>query len=812
MHGLQLISTQFSDMKSTLHTPTKTNCYHCGDECKTLSIAIHDKHFCCNGCKTVYQILNQNHLDNYYCLNENPGITVKEISATKFSFLDDQSIASKIISFSNANLSKVEFSLPQMHCSSCLWLLENLHRLNENVLASQVNFNQKIINITFQHQKISLRQLAELLSSVGYEPHISQVELDNKHTPKTNTTAIKIGVAGFCFANIMLISFPEYLGLSFEKETAIATYFRYLNLALSLPVLLYSGQEFFINAYHGLKQRYINIDAPIALAITFTFLRSIYEIISRTGAGYLDSGTGIIFFMLVGRALQNKTQSGLNFNRDYKSYFPIAVTVKVQDSEVTKQVEFIQTDDVLVLHHQEIIPVDCILSKGKAEIDYSFVTGENASENISVGEIIYAGGRVAGAQIEVITVKPYSQNSFTQLWNNAVFRKKEEAESFVTRLGRNFAVGVFIAAISGYIYWSIVDPSHALNALTAALIVACPCSLLLTSSFTFGYVIDLFSKHGMFVKGAGAIEEIAKANHIVFDKTGTITEANTMQVEYVGTPLTHAQKSILFSCMQQSMHPLSKAIVQANHGFKKIEIENIVEIKNQGIDAWVHETHVKIGSADFVGATSINDKASSFVFVKLDDKVKGYFRIENKLRKGVDHMFHQIENYDLSLLSGDNNTSEEQMRKLFPPQAQLYFNQKPEDKLHYVESLQAQGKRVIMIGDGLNDAGALKQSDCGISVVENHFSFSPACDAILESKNLKNMQAYLQSAKATKILIQITFVYSILYNIVGLSYALSAQLKPVVAAVLMPSSSISIILISYFGTKFIEKKYLSNNK
>ena len=795
-------------MKSTLHTPTKTPCFHCGDECKTMSIAINDKHFCCNGCKTVYQVLNQNNLDNYYCLNENPGITVKEISETKFSFLDDKTIAAKLISFSNSTQSKVEFNLPQMHCSSCLWLLENLHKLNPHVLSSQVNFTKKNIHITFLHQHISLRQLAELLTSVGYEPHISQLELDKKETPKTNTTAIKIGVAGFCFANIMLISFPEYLGLSFEKETAIATYFRYLNVALALPVLLYSGQEFFVNAFHGFKQRYINIDAPIALAIAVTFLRSMYEIVTGTGAGYLDSGTGIIFFMLVGRALQNKTQSGLTFNRDYKSYFPIAVTCKNKNQEVTKQVEHIQTDDVLIIHHQEIIPVDCILSKGKAEVDYSFITGENATEFINIGELIYAGGRVAGPQIEVITVKPYSQNSFTQLWNNSVFRKKEEAESFVTRLGKNFAVGVFVAAIAGFFYWSVVDPTNALNALTAALIVACPCSLLLTSTFTFGYVIELFSKHGMFVKNAHTIEEMAKANHIVFDKTGTITEANTLRVEYHGTPLSKDESSILFSMMQQSMHPLSKAIVQANPDYQKIAIENCNERKNQGIDAWVNETHFRIGSAAFVGAEVPTDRASSYVFVKIEDTVKGYFRIENKVRAGVDHLFHQIVDYNVSLLSGDNNTSEEQMKKLFPANAQLLFQQKPEDKLHYVESLQESGQRVIMVGDGLNDAGALKQSDCGISVVENHFSFSPACDAILESKNLKNMQAYLQSAKATKLLIQFTFVYSILYNIVGLSYALSAQLQPVVAAVLMPSSSISIILISYFGTKWIERKYL----
>jgi len=795
--------------KDILKLATEKKCYHCGDDCKTSSIKIEDKPFCCSGCKSVYQILNQSHLDNYYCLNENPGITSKDVEPSKFQFLDDENIARKIISFSNQTVTQVTFYLPQIHCSSCLWLLESLKKINEFILSSQVNFNSKKISVSFNHQKISLRGVAELLASIGYEPHISLHEIDIDKVRKSNANAIKIGVAGFCFANIMLISFPEYLGLSYAGDHTLTKFFRLLNLGISLPVIFYCANEFFINALHSFKQKYLNIDAPIALAIAITFSRSVYEILTNTGAGYLDTMSGLVFFMLIGRALQSRTQNSLIFNRDYKSYFPIAVTLIDNEIESSKQIEEIKTDDVLLLHHQEIIPVDCILSKGKAEIDYSFITGESVSHFVKIGEIIYAGGKVLGLNIEVITVKPFSQNSFTQLWNNSVFKTKNEPYSFVTNLSKYFSFALFTVAISAFIYWQIIDPTKALDAFTAALIVACPCSLLLTSSFTFGYIIELFTKHGMFVKSKQTIEEMAKVNHIVFDKTGTITEANHLDIHFYGKPLFEEEKTTIFSCMQQSMHPFSRAIVEHYKGFNKINISNLKEVKGFGIEAWVNDQHIKIGSAEFVGFSCKNHNAMSIVYVKIDDIIKGKFIIENQIKKGIDEMFRNLKCYNISLLSGDNESSKIQMKELFPQNSELLYKQLPGDKLNCILELQNQGKKVMMVGDGLNDAGALKQSNCGISIVQNHFSFSPSCDAILESKSISKLNAFMQSAKDCKRLIQITFSYSVLYNVVGLSIAISAQLQPVVAAILMPSSSISIILISFLGTKYIEKKNFS---
>ncbi|HOZ51459.1 MAG TPA: heavy metal translocating P-type ATPase metal-binding domain-containing protein [Chitinophagaceae bacterium] len=790
----------------------KNKCYHCGEECVNDEIHIGDKLFCCSGCKSVYSILNQHELEGYYCLNETPGNTLVKVNEVKFQFLDDESIAAKIYTFKNDKQTQVQFYLPQIHCSSCLWLLENLHKLNEGIISSQVNFNEKKVSISFHQKIITLRQLAELLASVGYEPYITLQDYEEKDkSPVDRKSTIKLGIAGFCFANIMLISFPEYLGLEFSENKTISIFFRYANLLLSLPVFFYAAQEFFINAWSSIKQRFLNIDAPIALAITITFVRSIYEIVTNQGAGYLDSMSGIVFFMLIGRSLQYKTFTNLKFNRDYKSYFPISIAILENGVEKIKKIQDVNEGDILRLHHQEIIPVDCILSSRSAEIDYSFVTGENELTTIKTGEIIYAGGKIQNTAIEVVSIKPFSQNSFTSLWNNQAFKKtKDKTATFIETISKYFSAILLLIATTSYIFWQITDATNAWNAFTAVLIVACPCTLLLASSYTYGFIIELFSKEGMFVKNVETINTLSQIDHIVFDKTGTLSEINKQEIQLFTESCSKDDMAIILSVISHSSHPLSKVIVKYYHEIDKKEIHHIKELAGKGVEAWHDDQYIKIGSAQFVGLQEIENIKGSLVYFSIDKVKNGYFVVSNIIKSGVEELLGNLTNYKLSLLSGDNQSSYEQMKHLFPDGATLLFQQSPQAKLDYIKTLQEKNEKVLMIGDGINDAGALKQSDLGISVVDANFSFSPASDAILNTSKTADLFKFIQSAKAVKKLIIGTFIYSLFYNIIGLSIAVSANMKPVIAAILMPASSISVILIAYIGTKIIYNRYLKN--
>lgn len=778
-------------------------CYHCGEDCPDTHIHSVEKVFCCDGCKMVYEIINQNGLCDYYDMSSNPGQSQKmKVREGKFAFLDNEEIASKLVHFREKEQAHVTFYLPQMHCSSCIWLLEHLPKLETAVISSTVNFLKREVTIVFNTDGISLRKLTELLTSIGYEPHISLHDMDSTRIKKYDRSRIyKIGIAGFCFGNIMLLSFPEYFSSGDMQETVLKKTFSFINLGLALPVFFYCASEFFTSAYKSMKQKFLNIDAPIALAILITFSRSLFEISTQTGAGYLDSMSGIVFFMLLGRFFQDKTYQSLAFDRDYTSYFPIGASrLNRNGSEEQIPVSEVKKGDRLRIHSHEIIPTDGILFLGKGNIDYSFVTGESLPSEKGIGELVYAGGKQIGAAIEIEVVKEVSQSYLTQLWNNEVFKKKglEKKTSFVHKVSRYFTYILFSIAAMTALYWLVYDPGKTWNAVTSILIVACPCALLLSATFTNGSMLSKLQKTGFFAKNANVLESLAEADTIVFDKTGTITLQAEAEIRFECGALSDYEKQLVRSIARQSAHPLSRAIAGYLPLQSSLSVMHFLEQKGEGCTALVNNEIVKIGSEEFVtGVRSGHKVERSRVYVSVNNEVLGYFSVNMVYRDGLVGLIHQLKNnYSLAVISGDNNSEERVLTKIFGNKAQLLFGQSPQDKLEYIRKLQNKGQKVIMIGDGLNDAGALQQSNAGIVVSDDINNFSPGCDAIVDGKQFSRLDKLLDYCKKEKGIIYGSFIISIFYNIAGLYFAVQGNLSPVIAAILMPVSSVSIVLFT----------------
>ena len=787
---------------------TTLACYHCGETCRDTDIQAHDKHFCCEGCKMVYEILNEHGMCTYYDLNQSPGQSQKiMVRSDKFTFLEDLAIQQSLISFKDEQHTHISFYLPQMHCSSCLWLLEQLHKLKDGVVSCKVNFERKEADIIFNHRLVSLRQLAELLTGIGYEPYISYHDLGKKKPVTDRKKIFRLGVAGFCFANIMLMSFPEYLGID-DKEGQLLIFFRYLNLVLSLPVFFYSAGEFYSSAWTALKQKFLNIDAPIVLAIWVTFARSLYEVFTGTGSGYFDSMTGIVFFMLAGRVLQDRTHRQLNFDRDYTSYFPVAVTRIKDELSSTVTLPDIRLNDTLLIHHQELIPADGIITRGRALIDYSFVTGETLPVVKEMGEIVYAGGKQVGGNIEVLVIKEVAQSYLTRLWNKDVFKNGTNTEnSFVHGLSRWFTWVVFAVAIGAGAYWFWQDQSRSWNAITAVLIIACPCALLLSNTFTNGNILRILSRNHFYLRHATVIEKLADIDTIVFDKTGTLTAGTEMEVVYDGKPITAQIRKKVATLAAQSTHPLSKGIAAWAGESLKDPFLAFEEFPGKGIEGMVDGDLIALGSALFITGKTQNDEVS-VVYLSVEGKLLGRFRFRNHYRQSVPMLLRQLqERFNVAVVSGDNDGELPYLRKLLGQRSELYFNQQPEDKLEVLKSMQQEGKKVMMIGDGLNDSGALKQADIGVAITDNSNNFTPASDVIIEAGSLPQLYQLIRLCKFNRTIVMVAFVISILYNITGLYFAVKGTLSPMIAAILMPCSSISILLIT-FGLSNLASKRL----
>jgi len=783
---------------------TDLTCYHCGEECED-TLWEDGRSFCCQGCKTVYSILHANDLCDYYTLDKTPGVKQDGDAgsdAERYRYLDATDVRKKIVEFDSAGFTRVRFYIPAMHCISCIWLLERLPKLVKGIVRAEVNFARKSVCVDFNPQEVLLSEVAGLLYRLGYTPQINLANEVQNPPRMDRSLLLKLAVAGFCFGNVMLFSFPEYLGVG-ASDDGWRTIFAWLNLALSVPVFFFSASYYFRSAWQGLRRREVSIEVPIAAGLLALFLRSSWDIVTGTGAGYLDSFTGLVFFLLIGRWVQGRTFESLSFERDFKSYFPLAIYRQAGDTWEPVVIYTLQRDDVIRVRNMEIVPADSVLLADEAYIDYSFVTGEARPVLVRRDEQVYAGGRLIGQPVTLRVVQATSQSHLTSLWNHEAFRKPEEQtyQKIIDRAARRFTVVVMLLAVATGVYWYFTDPGAMWLVLTSVLMVACPCALALAAPFTYGNMLRVFGRYGLYLKNTDVIERMASIDTVVFDKTGTVTHGDTPDVVFHGQMSKEAYGWV--KCLTaSSTHPLSALIASSIEVDATGEVSGFRELPGKGIEGVLDGHIIRVGAASFVGSASLLDVAGPVIFVSIDDHVQGFFEAKTSVRQGMDTMLGRLKHFDVALLSGDHAAGKDTMRRLFGPSAQLLFGQSPQDKLAFIRQLQDKGRRVMMVGDGLNDSGALKQSDVGIAVTDSTGVFTPASDGILTGAQIANLDRFILLARSARRVLLGAFSVSFFYNAIALSFAVTGHLTPLVAAILMPVSSFSVVAFSMLGVRY----------
>ena len=793
------------------------NCFHCGQNIEKERISFDEKTFCCNGCKSVYEILNINNLSNFYEFNKQSGIRPSDENTSQFDYLDTPEIFNTVTDFSEGKTSLVTFKIPVIHCSSCIWLLESLHTLNTNIHYSQVNFTRKNVQISFNHEELKLSELAKFLTNLGYKPVVNLETADKKEEFLDKTLLIKLAIAGFAFGNGMFFSLPEYTSQwAGTTDYWMETYkdlFRFIMFLLATPVVFYSASDYFKSAWYGLKNKIVNIDVPIVLGIIMLYGRSIYEVLTDYGAGYFDTLCGLLFFMLLGKVFQKRTYSALAYDRDYKSFYPIAVTkVDFNGKQENILLSELKIGDRIMVRNQEIIPVDGILINGEGNIDNSFITGESASIPKKPGDKIFAGGKQLGSALELEVIKTVNQSYLTQLWNKEAFKKYETGlDTLTNEISKYFTFIILGITLIAGIYWGRIDFEKMFQVVAAILIIACPCALALSAPFTFGHVMRILGRNKFYVKDTLTIEKLSKIDTLVFDKTGTITHHKKSNIKFEGTELQEFDLKNIKSLFKNSNHPLSKSIyeyLEVNDEY--FPIENFREIPGKGYEASVRGNHYKIGSAKLVGKTSENLETA--VYISKNEEFLGKYIFKNEYRENLNSLFQKLNSYQIHILSGDNSSEENQLKSMIPNVGGMAFNQSPEDKLNYIKDLQDQQHKVAMLGDGLNDAGALKQSNVGIAIADDTNSFTPSSDVIMSGDKLELFDKYLLFSKDAMRIVKFTFGISFMYNIIGLGFAVTGHMSPIFAAILMPISSISVVAFTSVSTWARSTKYFKIRK
>ncbi|MEW6305296.1 MAG: heavy metal translocating P-type ATPase metal-binding domain-containing protein [Verrucomicrobiota bacterium] len=816
-------------------SPEAPACFHCGTLCRGSIFQRNEKPFCCAGCLTVFELLTENGLSDFYQLGQSAGTRINPAPAGQFHYLDEPAVRERLVDFANDRLTRVTLHLPAIHCIACVWLLENLFRLNPGIGQSQVNFPRKEVAISFDNSQTKLSEVVSLLASLGYEPELRFSDLDTK--PKRFASRrlwLQLGIAGFAFGNTMLFCIAHYLGLDTFSGPAFQKLVGLLSLGLAIPVVAYSAADYWRSAWVSLRQRLLNIDVPIAAGIAALFAQSTYEVVSGHGVGYFDSLAGLLFFLLCGKLFQQKTYDRLAFDRDYKSFFPLSVMRKTVRNEERVALAQLHLGDRLILRNGELIPADARLVEGPAVIDYSFVTGESEPVEKRAGDYLYSGGRQIGGAIEVETVKAVSQSYLTSLWNQEAFRKDEGARlnQLTNRYSQRFTKMVIAIALGAAVFWAWANPALSVKAFTSVLIVACPCALALAAPFALGTAQRVLARQNIFLKNPYVTETLADVDAVVFDKTGTLTAASAGSVTFHGAPLSETEERWLYSMTRHSTHPLPVRIGEAIARAHFPEpVCSFLETPGCGMEGSVAGHEIWMGSVAWLegrGARPIgalraeggspsprpsppgeggtlparghldadglngNPVCGSGVHVAIDGRYRGCYVLASALRPEADALITNLSpEYDLALLSGDNEKERHRFAHLFG--ADLHFNQSPLNKLAFIRQLQGAGKTVMMVGDGLNDAGALKQSDVGVAVVENIHAFSPASDVIMAAPMVPRLNDVLRFAKQSVRVVRASFLISLAYNVVGIAIAASGHLSPIVCAILMPVSSVTVV-------------------
>ncbi len=767
-------------------------CYHCGDALPSRPIHAKNHLFCCNGCASVFQLLEAHQLSDFYQYEPMAGSKPNKERADQYAFLDLPEIRSRYVTFEDKKQVRVNLLLPAIHCSSCIYLLENIQKLEPKIIRAQVHFARKEAAIVFD-PSLALSEIAALLNYIGYPPDFSK----NEHTKRKQdrTFLFQLGIAGFAFGSIMLWSTPDYFGLG-KDNPSFRDFSAYLSFLVSLPVLLFSARSYFISAFKVLRSKSINLDVPITLGIIALYTQSIIQIFSRQGAGYMDSFAGFIFFLLIGKWFQNLTYASLSFDRDFSSFFPVAIQrIQTDHSKQIVPVEQLQVGDIIEVRNEEIVPCDSELLCDEAYIDYSFVTGESLPILLQKSAQIYAGGQIQGAATQMRVKATTSRSHLTQLWNETKDKiPQNNLIRYQDRLSRYFLLILLVIATTSGIMWHFIDPHSVFRVVVAVLIVACPCALALSAPFTLGNTLRALGKKGLYLKNTSVVEALTSIDTIVLDKTGTLTDPNSYRIQTQFNDLNALDFDIFVNLARQSTHPLSRAFAQAHPDSPVIELQQVKELKGKGISATFKAKSYAMGSAIFVGKPQL--AKGSELFLKVEEKF-AHFSFESSWRsKAIALILDSIGAENCYVLSGDHQQDKAALLDHGFYEDHLFFEMTPQQKADQLLTLQKKGKQLLYIGDGINDVGALGTANVGIALSEDMFRFTPSSDAILEARYLTFLPEMLALGRYAKRVLQICLAFSLSYNIFGLSIAISGQLTPLFAAILMPISSITIVFLS----------------
>ena len=746
-----------------------SHCSFCGQPIFVKDSSAIMTNYCCSGCETAEALMNG---------AAGPGPDAATLN--KYEHLSVAGEAEGLRMY-DKNWYSWELELPHIHCTSCLILLERMPEWLEGVYELRVSFSAKRAHIYFNNLVLNPSVLAAWLDYVGYPPKLVGKTKGNRGA------LADLGIAGFAMGNAMMSAFPEYFGLSESSNADLLYFFRYSTAFFATLSLFTAGRFYLLSALKSLSSRSWSLDVPIALGMLVLWGWSSYLLILGVSGGYFDSLAGLVFFLLLGRFLQTRTYSAFSFERTVKDFLPLSIYSEDQGAFV--RLEHLQLGENVYLPEGGIIPADLLL-KAPALIDYSFITGESDPVTLKANEVAKVGGKTLSA-LQASVHAPPLISSLEHVW-----KSKDQSTGWVSaRMTAIFTICVLSVALVSGAAWYFINPDRFVEIAVSVLIVACPCALSLAAPFAYGTARANLAKLGLYLKEGKGITYLSTLKNIAWDKTGTLTQR-------------HSQTSIkwhkedypelLHAVSSRSTHPVSKSLSLALTPSYPVILSNWQEWIGEGISAITEDgTELKLGAGKWLGLPE------GPTYFCVDDILVATIEVSAIYREGMADIFEALSAVRIGqfLISGDH-PKELPASWVAHLADKSHFNQSPSQKAALLRTL----PQTAFIGDGLNDVKAMHEAHIGLSVVEEDLGYFPQSDGILLASGLSKLPAILRYSRRMVRVVRSAYVLSLFYNLLGVVIAVLGLLSPVIAAVLMPLSSITVVLFVVAFAQILQPK------
>ncbi len=766
-------------------------CLHCSTEFSG------ESSFCCRGCETAYKIIQDFGLKKFY-----------DFRKSETNHLETKNINSELIDFTqfakkiNDKEWEIELSIRGIKCGSCVWLIEKALQKYSNVKNSRVNFSTAKLYINWQGDISEINNFCQIINQMGYatSPYEHKKIYDEIESEK-NSLLKKLIISGFAIVAVMM--FSDGLWEDSRKNIGSAThdFLHWILILIGVPAIIYSGSYFFSSAIKSIKSRAINMDVPIASSILVILLLSFYQAIIGDENFYLDSAIMLIFSLLVGRYLELQARCKAKASALEMVDLLTGFATKLNEDGSKKVISSkdLQEGDLVVISAGEKIPSDGVVSEGESEVDSSVITGETLPKPIKIGQAVYAGMINLASPIKIIITKKINDSQVAKILN--LLESAEKSKTGYSLLAEK-ATKFYIPLVYGSAFFTIIlwyfflgaTFEKALICAASVLIITCPCALGLAIPVVNILAFGKLFKNGIMLKNGEIIEKAPLCNKIIFDKTGTLTEGN-FKISNL-SDFSEEELKIAASLAVRSKHMLSRAISESYNG--SLYDFQVTEQQGQGLFAYFNNQEIKLGKPIWCGYNYNfeNEKYSNIIALKIGDLTK-IFRLEDKLREDAPQIIKYLKKQGLEvmILSGDIKSNVENIANKLA--IEKYFYEKlPEEKYNYIKSLKAENHKIIMVGDGLNDAPSIALADVSISpgsavdITQNY------ADIIFKGALLNPVLQFVTTSKTARNLIKQNIYLSFIYNFLAIPYAISGFMTPLWAAVAMSLSSLIVILNS----------------